>query len=112
MTQAELVARLLAPVSLNEEPVEESSASIQLGESYIADIQHSGKHVPLHCTDGEEHEHFTDQFNEQLNAKIFNTFKDLFSNVNLNSIQETHPKISIYNKIIMQYVEETNLNEL
>ena len=57
----------------------------------------------------EEHEHLTNHFNEQLNAKIFNTFKDLFSNVNLNSIQETYLKISLYNKIIMQYVEGTNL---
>ena len=100
MTQAELGARPLAPVSLNEEPMEESGTDNQLGESYIADIQCSGKHVPLHCTDVEEHEHLTNHLNEQLNGKIFNTFKDLFSNVNLNSIQETYPTISKCNKII------------
>ena len=57
----------------------------------------------------EEHEHLTTHFSEQLNAKIFNSFKGLFSNVNVNSIQETYPKISIYNKIIMQYVDKINI---
>ena len=41
--------------------------------------------------------------------KILDTFKDLYSNVNINNIQETYPNISVYNKIITQYVEETNI---
>ena len=45
--------------------------------------------------------------------QMFNTvvlmFKDLFSNVNIGIIQKTYPKNSIYNSIIMQFVEETNL---
>ena len=57
----------------------------------------------------DEHEHLTNHFNESLSDKVYNTFKDLFSNVNLNSIQETYPKISIYDKIIVQFVEETDL---
>ena len=57
----------------------------------------------------DEHEHFKNHFNECLSDKIYNTFRDLFSNINLNSIQKTYPKISIYNKIIAQFVEETNL---
>ena len=77
VTQAYLVARLPGPVAINEEPMDELSISNQLGESHIADCQVSGKHVPLHCTDVEEHEHITDHFNEQLNTKVFNTFKDL-----------------------------------
>ena len=36
-------------------------------------------------------------------------FKDLFSSITIDSIQETYPKISIYNNIIVQLVEETNL---
>ena len=51
VTQAELVARPLAPVSPNEEPAEESSTNNQIRESYMVDIQHNGKHVPFHCTD-------------------------------------------------------------
>ena len=76
MTQAELVARLVAPVSLNEEPMEESSTSNQLGESYVADIQHNGKHVPFHCTDWDECKHLTNHFKGHLSDKIYNTFKD------------------------------------
>ena len=80
-----------------------------LGESYAPQVQQNGKHIPLLCTDVDEHEHFTNHFKEQLNVKILDMFKDLFSNININSIQETYPKISVHNKIIAQYVEETNI---
>ena len=77
VTQAELVARPLAAVSLSEEPVVESSTSNQLGESYTADIQHKDKHILFHCTNADECKHLTDHFNECLNDKVYNTFKDL-----------------------------------
>ena len=107
VTKAELVARLPEPVFLNEEPVAEPSN--QLGESYVADLQHNDKHVPFHCTDVDECKHLTNHFNECLSDKVYNTFKDLFTNINLDSIQETYPKSNVYNKIIMQFVEETHL---
>ena len=68
-----------------------------------------GTHVPFHCIDVDECDYVTNHFNECLSDKIYNTFKDLFSNVNLDSIQETYAKISLYNKIIMHVVGETNL---
>ena len=37
--------------------MDEPSPTNELAESYVADIQCSGKHIPLHCTDVEEHEH-------------------------------------------------------
>ena len=86
VTQAEYVAR--QPAALEEDPLEEPSPSNEQGESHVADVQQSGKHVPLSCTDAEEHEHLKNHFNEQLNAKILSTFKGLFSNINVNSIQE------------------------
>ena len=94
---------------MTEEKVEESSNNNQLGESYMADVQHSGINVPFHCTDVMTCEHLTNNFNECLNDKVYNMFKDLFSNVNIDSIQETYLKISICNNIIAQSVEETNL---
>ena len=109
MIQAQVVARQLMPGTLEKEPMEESSPINELGEYYLADVQCSGEHIPLHCTDVEEHEHLTKHFNEQLNANIVHTFTDLFSNVNVDSIQETYPKISIYKKIMGQHVEETNI---
>ena len=51
MTQAEVEARPPSPVPTNKEEVEESSDNNQLGESYMADVQHSGINVPFHCTD-------------------------------------------------------------
>ena len=93
MTQAGVVARQLTPATLEEEPMEEPSPSNELGGSYVVDVQCSGRHVPLHCTDMKEHEYLTNHFNEQLKAKIFDTFKDLFSNVNVDSIQEICPQI-------------------
>ena len=48
-------------------------------------------------------------FNEKLNAKIFDTFTELFNNINVDGIQETYPKINVYNKVIMQYMKETNM---
>ena len=68
----------------------------------MAEAQQGSKHVSLIQTDAEEHEHLTNHFNEKLNVKIFYMFTDLFSNVNVDSIQETYPKISVYNKIIIQ----------
>ena len=36
-------------------------------------------------------------------------FTDIFSNVNIDSIQETYLKISVHNKVIVLYMEETNM---
>ena len=57
----------------------------------------------------EEHKHLTNHFNKKLNTKIYVTLTDLFSNVNIDNIQETYPNTSVYNKVIAQYVEETNI---
>ena len=74
VTQAELVARLPAPVFLYKEPAEESSTNNQLGESYVADIQHNGKQIPCHCTNADNCKHLTKHFNEHLSDKVYNTF--------------------------------------
>ena len=36
------------------------------------------------------------------------TFKELFGNINTDSIKEALPKVSVYNNIIAKYVEEIN----
>ena len=76
-TQHEFVAR--QPATLKEEPLEEPSQNNKLGESYVAEVQQNSKHDPLLCTNVEEHEHLTNHFNEQLNAKILDTFKDFLA---------------------------------
>ena len=44
-----------------------------------------------------------------LNDKVYDTFKELFGNINVDSIKEALPKISVYNDIIARYVEQMNL---
>ena len=106
-TQDVFVAKWLT--TLEEDPSEEPNPNNDLGESYVAEIQWSSKHIPLICTNAEEHEHLTNHFNDELNVKISDMFTDLFSNINMDNIQETYSKISIYSKVIGQYVDETNL---
>ena len=40
---------------------------------------------------------------------MHSTFKELFSNINIDSIKEALPKINLCNDIIARYVEEINL---
>ena len=88
-----------------EEPIPNNDP----GEMYVAEVQQNGKHIPLICTDVEEHKHLTNHFNKKLNAKNFDMCTYLFSNINVGSIQETYPEISVYHKVIAKYVEETNM---
>ena len=75
----------------------------------MEEVWQGSKHVPLIYTGMEEHEHLTNHFTKKLNVKIFKMFTELFSNVDLDSIQETYPKINVYNKVIVQYTKETNV---
>ena len=40
---------------------------------------------------------------------MYDTFKELFGNINVDSIKEVLPKISVYDDIITRYVKEINL---
>ena len=95
--------------TLDEVPKEESITNSNLRESYVVEVQQDSKHIPLIHTGVEKHEHLTNHCNEKLNTKIFDTFTDLFSNVNVDSILETYPKINLCNKVITLYVEGTNM---
>ena len=55
------------------------------------------------------YEYLKNYFNERLNDKVYDTFKELFVNSNTDSIKEALPKVSVYNNIIAKYVEEINL---
>ena len=109
VTQAELVASQPSPVPTNEEPVEESSTNDQLGESYVADVQHYSRYILFHWTNAEACKDLTNHFNQHWSDKVYNTFKDLFNNIYVDSIQETYPQIGVYNKKIVSFLEETNL---
>ena len=44
----------------------------------------------------------------KLNDKVYNTFKELFQGINIDSMKEALPKVSICNSIIAKFVEEIN----
>ena len=51
-------------------------------------------------------EYLKNHFNEQLNDKVYNTFKQLFQGISIDSMKEALPKVSIYNSIIAKFVED------
>ena len=53
-------------------------------------------------------EYLKNFFNEWLNDKVYNTFKELFAGINIDSMKEALPKVSIYNSIIERFVDEIN----
>ena len=65
--------------------------------------------ISLCSLDSVVYEYLKNRFNESLNHKVYNTFKELFGNINTDSIKEALPKVSMCNKITAKYVEEINL---
>ena len=54
------------------------------------------------------HKYLKNHFSELLNDKVFNTFKELFGSINIDSMKEAIPKVSIYNDTIARFVEGIN----
>ena len=100
---------MLLPIT--EAPVQPPIGNNQLGGLYITDMQvhHDNSNMSVCSLDTEPHDNLKSHFNERLNDKVYSTFKKLFSNVNIDSIKEVLPKISIYNDTIARYVEDINL---
>ena len=55
------------------------------------------------------HRKILNLLNEKLNDKIYSTFKETFSNTNLDSVSELSPKFHSYNKEITKFIEEINI---
>ena len=109
--QVEVALEHLMPVPVAEVPVQLPMVNSQLGGSYITNMQvhNDGSNVSICSLDSESHENLKSHFNERLNDKVYNTFKELFSNVNVDSIKEVLPKIRAYTDTIARYVEDINL---
>ena len=84
------------------------SVDNQLGGSYITDtqVQNDSCQVSICCLDSGVQEYLKNHFNEHLNDKVYNMFKELFGSINVHSIKETLPKVSIYNNTIARFVDE------
>ena len=71
--------------------------------------QNDSCHISVCSLDLEVHEHLKNHFNGHLKEKVYNTFKELFGSINVDSMKEALPKVSIYNDTIAKFLEEINL---
>ena len=74
----------------------------KLGGSYITTMQaqNDGNFsvCSLHLV---PHIYLKNHFNERLNDKVYDTFKEIFGNINVDGIKEALPKFSVYNDTIL-----------
>ena len=59
-------------------------------------------------SDFDAQENLKSHINDRLSDKIYTTFRELFSNVNINSVWGILPKINEYNWEIAKFVEGVN----
>ena len=87
-------SELLMPVPVSEVAMQPPMVDSQLGGSYITNmhIHNDGSNVSICSLDSEAHENLKGHFNEWLNDKVFSMYKELFSNVNVDSIKDVFPK--------------------
>ena len=91
-------------------PMQQPGVDSQLRGSYIINMQTQNKgNISICSLDSVAHKYLKNHFNKRINDKVFETFKDLFGNINTDSIKEALPKVSVYNNIIAKYVGEINL---
>ena len=77
----------------------------RLGGSYIIEpqvtqIENVSYNNSISSSDSISQEYLRNHFNEQLNYKVYNTFKELFQSINIDSMKEDLTKYTIYNSII------------
>ena len=90
--------------------MQQAGVESQLGDSYIITLHTENVgDVSLCNLDSVAHEYLKNHFNKRLNDKVVKTFKELFGNINTDSIKEAQPKVSVFNNIIAKYVKEINL---
>ena len=108
--QAEQAPELLMLEPIEEVPMQQPGVDSQLGGCHITNVQTENVgSVSPYSLDSVAHEYLKNHFNKRLNNKVVKTFKELFGNINTDSIKEVLPKVCVYNNIIAKYVEEINL---
>ena len=91
----------------------QSSVDNHLGGSYIVkaqvmQVENVSCHTSISSLDSVVHGYLRNHFNELLNNKVYDIFKELFGSINIVSMKETLPKVNIYNDTIARFVEEIN----
>ena len=95
----------LAPISIVEVPTQ-PGFDIQLESSYIIEmqVQNDSHHISVCSLNLEAHKFLKNHFKEWLNDKVYNTFNVLFGSINVGTMKEALPKVSIYNDTIAKFV--------
>ena len=97
------------PVPVTVIPVKPPIAESQLVGPYINNPQvHDSSNISVCSSDADTQENLKSHFNDRLSDKIYTTFRELFSNVNIDSVWEILPKINEYNREIATFVEDVN----
>ena len=93
-------------------PVTSANNESQLGGSYLHNHLNqaiSSNNVSVCSSDSFAQENLKTLLNKRLNDKIYNTFKEEFSNTNLDSESKLLPKVCMYNEEIAKFVHEINI---
>ena len=85
----------------------------KLGGSYIMEgqvtqVENVSCNTSISNADVVMQEYLKNHFNKWLNDKVYNTFKELFEGINIDSMKEALPKVSIYNNFIVKFVDKIN----
>ena len=85
----------------------------KLGGSYITDtqltqVENVRSNTFISNSDAIMQEYLKNHFNEQLNDKVYSTFKELFERINIDSMKVALLKVSIYNSTIAKFIDEIN----
>ena len=125
-TNPEVIIAIIPPVPCKEqiEPGQEQlvpfmeahmlpSVDNKLGGSYIMEAQNI-QVENISCdtstskSDAVTQEYIRNHFNKWLNDTVYSTFKELFEGINIDSMKEALPKVSIYNNVSSKFVDEIN----
>ena len=100
---------LTLPAPVTVIPVKPPMAESQLGGSYIKNTQvHDGSNICMCSSDSDGQENLKSHLTNRLSNKIYNTFRELFSNINIDSVWEILPKINKYNREIARFIKNIN----
>ena len=77
-------------------------------ESQVTQVENVTCNISISNSDAVTQEYLKNHFNEQLNNKVYSTCQELFEGMNIDSMKEALPKVSIYNNIIAKFIGEIN----
>ena len=107
MLPAPVETELKPPVLETVLPMQSPITESQLGASYINNqsqqVTRDNSNISVYSSDSKAQGNIKRHFNERLNDKIYTTFKELFSNTNIDSVCKILPKISMYNNKIARF---------